>query len=185
MCDNALTSSGVNHLGIAHQHIKERRARKTVPVGPGGNLGDYVPFYFSPRSPMLCAIHNGSVEGYDEGQTPILHLVSSAESVARSGLAFAFTDGHAEMAISDFFDDLRSLKKIDWEIMKAKWWYDTLSDNDRKRRRQAEFLVHDFFPWSLVAKVGVLNRTIEGEVNRLIQRLPHCPEVSVERNWYY
>ena len=28
-------------------------------------------------------------------------------------------------------------------------------DNDRKRKRQAEFLVHKFFPWQLVTEKGI------------------------------
>lgn len=52
---------------------------------------------------MLYAIYKGNVEGYKDGQNPILHLTSSVEAVEEAGLPFAFTDGHAEMAISDFF----------------------------------------------------------------------------------
>lgn len=98
---------------------------------------------------MLYAIHKGNVQTYTEGQKPILHLVSSAEVVQEAGLAFTFTDGHAEMDISTFFTDLNDLEKIDWDIMQSRYWYDTLKDGDRKRRRQAEFLVHSFFPWRL------------------------------------
>jgi hypothetical protein len=90
-----------------------------VPVAAGGSLNDYVPFCFAPRSPMLYAIYKGNVEGYKDGQNPILHLTSSVEAVEQAGLPFAFTDGHSEMAISDFFADTDRLDKVDWDIMKA------------------------------------------------------------------
>ena len=39
---------------------------------------------------------------------------------------------------------------IDWELMESKYWHDTDEDNSRKRRREAEFLIHKFCPWTLV-----------------------------------
>ena len=110
LSDAKTEQSGIESVGIAHQHIKQRRARRSVPVCRRGTLADYVPFYFAPRSPMLYAIHRGAVEGYDDGQRSILHLTSTAELVVQSGLPFAFTEGHAEIAFSEFFDDLESLK---------------------------------------------------------------------------
>lgn len=183
LCD--ATAANLNPIGIAHANIKQRRANRRVTLGPGGALCDYVPFYFAPRSPMLCAIHNGRVEDYTEGQSPILHLVSSTELVAQSNSAFVFTDGHAEIEISEFFADLESLDKVDWDIMEAKYWRDTLADSDRKRRRQAEFLVHNLFPWTLITKIGVINQSCANEINLLLESGAHRPDVAVERRWYY
>ena len=86
---------------------------------------------------MLYSIHGGFVEQYKEGQQPVVHLVSTAESVAAADLDFTFTEGHAELAYSSFFEDLADLDKVDWQIMKSKWWNDTDEDMGRKRRRQA------------------------------------------------
>ena len=52
-CDNEMARRTLSHLGIAHAHIKARRARTTVPVAPGDCLADYVPFYFGPRLPSF------------------------------------------------------------------------------------------------------------------------------------
>ena len=185
LSDAKMEESGIESVGIAHQHIKERRARRSVPVCRQGTLADYVPFYFAPRSPMLYAIHRGAVEGYDDGQRSILHLTSTAELVVQSGLPFAFTEGHAEIAFSEFFDGLESLNKIDWVVMHSRYWNDTNEDSDRKRRRQAEFLVHDFFPWTLVTGIGVIGSRMASEVGAALRQCDHQPEVVVERGWYY
>ncbi len=37
----------------------EKRTAHTVPIPPGGSLGDYVPFYFTPWSIMLYNIKTG------------------------------------------------------------------------------------------------------------------------------
>jgi hypothetical protein len=185
LCDNGKIEQGLAPVSIAHQHIKERRSRKRVPVEPAGTLHDYVPFYFAPRSPMLFAISKGNVAGYTEGQTPIVHLASSVERVQQAGLPFAFSDGHADMAISHFFNDLAQLDRIDWDIMRARYWNDNDDDNDRCRRRMAEFLVYRFFPWELVEKVGVINREMSDRVEAALTAAGHKPEVRVERGWYY
>lgn len=185
LCDNSMASKIVNHVGIAHSHIKERRARKSVPLSPGGTLADYVPFYFAPRSPMLYAIHSGYVEGYREGETAVLHLVSSVDKVTKAGFKFVFTDGHAEMAISKFYNNSIDLNKIDWKIMEAMYWNDTEEDNDRSRRRQSEFLVQRFFPWTCIEEIGVINGVMEDKVNATLSSCSHKPAVTRHKNWYY
>jgi hypothetical protein len=134
---------------------------------------------------MLYTIHRGNVQGYQGGQASILHLVSSAETIVKNKLPFAFTDGHAEMSISRFFTDLKDLNQIDWKIMQAEIWRDTLQDGDRKRRRQAEFLVHQFFPFDLAETIGVINKDMAAQVTGLMQALKQKPNVKIIPEWYY
>jgi len=184
-CDHIVSDRNLAHVSIAHQHIKDRRSAKQVPCSTGGTLANYVPFYFAPRSPMLYAISRGYVQGYTDGQRPILHLVSSAEAVQQSNLSFAFTDGHAPMDISRFFDDLKHLNQIDWKIMKEIYWADTIEDGDRSRRRQAEFLVHQFFPLHLVEEIGVVNKTMSQEVSIFLKSIVRKPVLKIAPTWYY
>ena len=170
---------------IGMRHIKERRARKIIPIVPGGTLADYVPLYFAPRSPMLYAIHKGFVESYREGEEAVLHLVISVEQVLSKKIPYVFTDGHAEIAISRFYNDTGDLNKIDWEIMKAAYWNDTEQDNDRSRRRQAEFLVHRFCPWNLIEQIGVINNKMADSGNDILSSFEKYPEVMVQKKWYY
>lgn len=184
-CNTQITTRGIASLGIAHQHIKERRKQREVPCAPGGTLANYVPFYFAPRSPMLYAIHRGHVKGYDGGQSRVLHLVTEAETIAASGCSWAFTEGHAEIAWTEFFADLCFLSEVDWAIMKERYWHDTDEDGDRKRRRQAEFLVHQFCAWELITEIGVINRQVADRVRAMLEPLAHQPVVNVQRGWYY
>jgi len=188
MSHNRLREGKTNYTNIAYERIQDRRANKLVPCGAGGSLHDYVPFYFAPRSPMLYTINRGNVAGYSQGQQQILHLVTTAESVSDGGLAYVYTDGHAVMEYSDFFDDLVSLYQypiIDWELMESRYWFNTEEDPDRKRRRQAEFLVYQFFPWHLVNEIGVINSTIQTQVRNLLLKSVHKPNILVRRDWYY
>jgi hypothetical protein len=184
-CDREAAVRGVMKVGIAHQHIKDRRAQRRVPIGPGGTLDDFVPFYFAPRSPMLYAIRGGYVQGYSDGQGSVIHLASSVGAISDADVPFVFTDGHAEVDLSDFFDDLDDLDKIDWKIIKERYWADTDDDGDRKRRRQAEFLVHKFFDWHLVERIGVLDAEVCGRVKEILGDAIEKPLVTIERDWYY
>jgi ssDNA thymidine ADP-ribosyltransferase, DarT len=169
-------------VNIGHMHIKERRLRRPVPLGPKGTVGDYVLFYFAPRSPMLYVIGRGGVQGYDGGERPVVYLCSTVEEIRDAGLRWVFTEGHAEMAYTDFFDDLKHLNKVDWKLMDARYWHDTNDDPDRKRRRQAEFLVYEFFPWELVSYLGVYDQTMAEAVGEIVGR---SPKVGIQRDWYY
>jgi hypothetical protein len=135
---------------------------------------------------MLYSISTGSVQGYEGGQSAILHLVVPAEEVRAKGLAFVFTDGHAAMAFTEFFDDLEDLTQIDWAVMRSVYWNDTPQEPDRKRRRQAEFLVQGFVPWELVRVIGVKSEAVATKVREILDAYKgHRPEVSVKPSWYY
>jgi hypothetical protein len=42
---------------------------------------------------------------------------------------------------------------------------------DRKRRKQAEFLVHRAVPWHLINSIGVINPTMRQEVQEILENL--------------
>ena len=186
VCDRVRIADGIANVNIGHADIKQWRMGRAVKAGPGGVIADYVPFYFAPRSPMLLSINGGNVAGYSEGQRPVVHLVASAEAVQAAGLGFAFTDGHAPMAVTKHFDDLAELVQVDWSVMPLTYWYDTQEDPDRKRRRQAEFLVHGSVPWTMIEEIGVLDAGVAAAVEELLDGIGgHRPAVNVHRGWYY
>ena len=116
------------------------------------------------------------------------HHVSSARGAQQIGteqLPFVFTDGHGVMAMSEFFDDLNELDEVDWEIMEAQYWADTYDDPDRKRRRQAEFLIYNRLPWYTISEIGVSNEKTQSEVQDIIRDAAHQPPINLRRNWYY
>ena len=71
---------GLTHENVGLTEIKESRLReRPVHCYPTTMVGDYVPFYFCPRSIMLYLLHRGNREGlsYTGGQRPIVHLGGS------------------------------------------------------------------------------------------------------------
>ena len=184
-CDSESVKRNLRPVEIAYTEIKERRTRKVVKIPPGGTLAEYVPFYFCNRSPMLYTIHMGNVPAYRDGQANILHLVSSAEKVAQANLPFVFTDGHAIVNLSLFYNRLDDLNQVDWKVIRDWRWHDTENDNDRRRRKQAEFLVKNFFPFSLLEEIGVYSAAVRDRVLPLLENVEYKPIVRIQRKWYY
>lgn len=185
VANSIVKEKGVSYKNIAHASIQDRRLTTSVPLPPKGNLHDYVPFYFAPKSPMLYAIYKGRVEGYEKGQDNIIYLISRTDIIHNAGLEYVFTDGHAIMWFTDFYKDLRNLDKIDWDVMNSQFWFDTEDDPDRKRRRQAEFLVHQFVPVDLFLGIVVKNVDMMQKVAEIIHKCNYNKPVGVRRNWYY
>jgi len=134
---------------------------------------------------MLFAISKDKVPGYNEGTRPLIFFVSSAQAIQQAGLQFVFTDGHAVVDISNFYDDLGELHMVNWQVIGAKWWNSNESAPDRMRLRQAEFLVHEFLPWELITHIGTRSPLIQDTVFALQAGTVHHPEVLVRPNWYY
>jgi hypothetical protein len=150
---NLLTREEQQYTNIAYNSIQVQRKRVLIPIEKKGELHDYVPFYFAPRSPMLCAIYNNQVEGYTKGQEHICHLVTTTEKIQEAKITYVFTLGHPITQPVEFCGTLKDLHKIDWETFfepplldgYSKYWHDNHHEPrhiDRKRRRQAEFLIH-------------------------------------------
>lgn len=185
LSNHEMRRQGIEHQNIAYDHIQDRRENTMVFGAKGGCLHAYVPFHFAPKSPMLFTISKGNVPNYTEGQPPLVYLVSTAQTVEAAGLPFAFTDGHATMAITEFFSDLARLDRVTWSVMNSTYWNDTPEHPDRKRQRQAEFLVHQIFPVSLVSEIAVFDAGIKSQVLEILQNSGLDVPVQVRTNWYY
>ena len=185
LCRRAVRAQGVDFQTISNEEIEELRSQTIVPCGPRGSLHEYVPFYFGPRSPMMYRISCRNLPSYDQGQRPLVYLVTSIIKVVEAGLRFVFSDGHPIMALTEFFDDTARLDAVDLPLMKQRYWNETAADPDRPRRRQAEFLVHQRVPWEVVTEIGVLDERVASRVEAVLRASRHRPAVVVRRSWYY
>jgi hypothetical protein len=74
---NYRPNDGLPYRTIHNVSIQQVRHTRRIPCGPGGTLHDYVAFYFGYLAPMLLQLKTGRVAGYQEGQSPLLYLVST------------------------------------------------------------------------------------------------------------
>ncbi len=94
-----------NYVNIGNPELIGKRARRHVPIAPGGTLSDYVPFYFTPFSIMLFNIKTGYGGIARRESRDIVIFVSSVHRLRELGLPFVFTNQHAYAVNTDFFSD--------------------------------------------------------------------------------
>lgn len=109
-----------NFVEIGNPDLIDRRGRKPVSCPPGGTLSDYVPFYFTPFSPMLLNIKTGYGGIRHRDNAEIAILVSSLPTLQAKAVPFVFTDRHAYLQAAEFFSDLSQLPRIDWTILQKR-----------------------------------------------------------------
>ena len=186
LSDNACAAHGIAYQRIGYPHIKDRRREYLIRVPPHGCIGDYVPFYVAPRSPMLYVISRGGVPGYAGNQDDIVYLVSSVQAIVAAKLPMVFTNGQANHAHTTHFDSMNAMRsQIDWPLMAARHWADTDADPQRKRRRQAEVLVYSRLPWQLVEGIAVRKAEVARRVRDVVQNPNRAPHVVIKPGWYY
>lgn len=109
--------NGLSYTAIHNIDIQQIRRVRYIKCGPGGTVHDYVGFYFGPRPPMLLQLHTGQVPGYDQGQEPLIYIVSTVQSVIEAGLDYVFSDGHGIAAYTQWFSNIEDLDKVDWNTV--------------------------------------------------------------------
>lgn len=186
--DGRRLGQGSGQTSIGMPEIKRRRLHDiAVSCHKGTTVGEYVPFYFCPRSIMLYILYMGNHPDltYRGGQGSVLHLQVDMEAAIKwadqHGVRWAFSDRNAGSYYTAFYNDRYQLGEIDWDAVNKTDFRDSLV----KEGKQAEFLIHDTCPWHLVEKIGVLNEKIRNQVNGILQSVQHKPVVTIERPWYY
>lgn len=167
--------------------IKERRLRWSIrgQVGRGGHVGDYVPFYYAPKSPMLFSIQGGGVDGVGRDPDGLVYLVAHAEDFNPPD--FIVTDGNAAAGRTSYYGTLEALSEVDWDVMREEYWNNTTADPDRKRRRAAEFLVFEKVSWQRIHRLVTRTAETRTKLDSLIDQsgLKHRPPITVDASWYY
>jgi ssDNA thymidine ADP-ribosyltransferase, DarT len=174
-----------NYVNIGNIELIDKRKLCPVRIPPMGYLADYIPFYFTPFSPMLLNIRSGYAGVQKRSNEEIIMLVSSLNHVRELGLPFVFTDAHAYARLSNYYKDLVDLKRIDWGILQRRDFKSDENDPNKKERYQAEALIYKHVPVHgllgivcYTEKIGVI---IEQMLKDRNLKLPvHC-----RVDWYF
>jgi hypothetical protein len=186
--DRAVLERGGPAQPIGMSSIKRRRIQELeVPCHPGTRVGDYVPFYFCPRSVMLYVIHmaNHPELTYRGGQEPIVHLEADLHETIRwaeaTGRRWAFSLSNAGAYYTEFRTRAEELDQLDWDAIAAT----DFRAQHVKERKQAEFLLHDRFPFDLVRRIGVHSDAARARAAAAITGSRYQPAIEVRLEWYF
>jgi hypothetical protein len=169
---------------IGHPELIQKRARRAVPIRPGGTLSDYIPFYFTPHSPMLYNIKTGA--GVPKlPMREIAILVSALTLVRDAGVSFVFTDRHAYLLAAQFYSDLADLSHIDWALLNRRDFKRDPNDLGKFERYQAEALVHSQLPVNALYAVACFAAEQKGRLEMAVAATRANIRVLVKPDWYF
>lgn len=194
LSDSAVHARGLLANEAGDPQIKQRRRRQPVTCSPGGVVGDYVPFYFAARSPMMYVLWQRRVASFTGDHHDLVYFVSHVDRMVEAGVDFAISDRNAAKALADFTSDVGALgdltsaeprsEFVDWPLMKATMWNNTPDDGERMERRMAEFLVLDGVPLDLLAAATYSDER-RAMVEQMFFQAGTRMSVVNRPNWYY
>lgn len=180
-----------NFIGIGDISLINNRETRKVNVDNGTtfntieviNLGDFTPFYFGIKMPMLYVVqHGGNFVERPNKSEDIIYVACSIKSIINSDLLYFFSDGHATDFLTSFYnkDKINQLPEIiDWTAVQTSYWGGQENLN-LKRKKQAEFLVSGDIPSDFIVGYGCYNefakqRLIEFGINeQLVKVIPNA-----------
>lgn len=178
-------SSNKNYISIGEKELISLRGTKEIPIKPFGAIEEYVSFYFGLRSPMLYCIKNGYSGAIKRPMKEIIYLVTSIETLQDYKCDFVFTDGHAYTELSAFYNNLTDLENIDWKTVQSTSWSDTQNDPDKKRRKQAECLIHKKLSLETIKTIAVFNKECSDYIREILKENNSQIPIIIKPEWYY
>lgn len=114
----------------------------------------------------------------------ITHL-DNLESIVREGHLLGdremLSSCNAGARYAEFRSSRDHLHDLDWDAIAAR----DFRDRDTKERKQAEFLVHERFPFALIERIGVRSEAVARAARRSLMDDGHRPPVEVLEEWYF
>ena len=188
LADSIMVARGGPATSIGMTDIKlARLTKRRVKCFPDDFVGEYVPFFYCPRSIMLYLFHMDNHPGltYHGGQGPIVHLEADVHEIIewaeRDGRRWAFSIGNAGAVLTPFGGRIDGFENIDWAAVAN---HDFRTEHV-KEHKQSEFLVFESVPWSLIREIGVMTEAVRAQVLHALDGAEHCPDVNVRREWYF
>jgi hypothetical protein len=188
LSDRAVLARGGATQVIGMSAIKRRRIEELrVSCHPDTRVGDYVPFYFCPRSIMLFVIHcaNHPELEYRGGQSQIIHLEADLATVIdwaeANATRWAFSLSNAGAYYAEFRAQANEIDQLRWDAIEAR----DFRAPEVKEGKQAEFLVHERFPFDLVERIGTASPAVRAQAVEAIANASHRPSIEVRGDWYY
>lgn len=188
-CDSIMSQKpNLESTSIGMHKIKQRRLTNYLKSYPNLTVGQFVPFYFCPRSVMLYVINckNNQELSYKGGQENIIHLVFDLNKVLdwakTKGLRSCYTTSNAGSCYFEDFSDFSQITNmIDWGSVKAiDWHQETI-----KEGKQSEFLIENRISTKLIEYIGVYDSNVCIQVNNILNNFGMSQIAEQRSDWYY
>lgn len=153
LCCASHEKAAPNFVPIGANTLISNRAKKQVPIERGGQLSDYIPFYFAGQTPMLYNIKNGYRGAVKRPQSEIVFVAIKFLELYEQGLKYVFTDRHAMLATANFYNSANDFQLLNWEAIETKDWNPNKYGALLKEQKQSEFLAREYISIDLVRAI--------------------------------
>jgi ssDNA thymidine ADP-ribosyltransferase, DarT len=174
-----------NFVTIGNADLINKRALRTLPLPFDGTLSDYVPFYFTPFSPMMYNIKTGWGGIQVRENAEIIILVSSIWKLRKEGIPFLFSDRHAYLKAARFFDDTAQLNQIDWQLLQRRDFKRDPNDPAKLERYEAETLVRTHVPVKALLGVTCYDLETRDRITQAAEKFGVTLKTVVQPSWYF
>jgi hypothetical protein len=171
-----------SYVQIGNQELIERRRVRPVPCAPGGTLSDYVPFYFTPYSPMLYNIKTGHNGIQKRPLNQIIILVSSLHFLKERNVPFVFSDRHAYLKTALFSSSLEELDRISWPTLQERNF--RRDDLERFEKYQAEALAYKHVPLDGFIGAACYDESSAQALRMSVDAAGRSFKVATRPGWY-
>jgi hypothetical protein len=162
ICTNKKNAKNILHKNVASEGIQNRRSTMTVTCGPGGNVHDYVPFYFTTTNPMLLGLTNSK----NIDQPFLIFFAIPIEKLMEDNVIF--TDASANtLETPNFYSEADDLSKLNWTAIDYKKW--SSPTDEHRHQRMAEVLIYDSLPIDWVSNIIVWNQAFMDETKKIFE----------------
>ena len=176
--------ASASYVNIGNAQLIDKRGYRPVPLPPGGVLNNYVPFYFTPYSPMAYNIKTG-YNVPKRSNDEIIILVAKYADLVSEGLTVLFTDRHAYLQAARYFSDAARLDQIDWILLQSRSFRRDPSDPEKMDRYQAELLVHGHVPLTALSAIVTHSPLIQHRVQSAVHAVIPSLKVSSVPEMYF
>jgi ssDNA thymidine ADP-ribosyltransferase, DarT len=174
-----------NFVQIGNPDLIGKRRDHPVDCPMGGTLSDYVPFYFTPKSPMLYNIKTGYNGIRQRSNDEIAIFVSSIHRLHERQIRYAFTDRHAYLAAANCYTDPAELENIDWKILQNHDFKRSADDLDKVERDQAEALVYRHLPVDALLGIACHSKPEKERLQEHVAERGLATKIVMRQDWYF
>ncbi|SHM66822.1 protein of unknown function [Sphingobium sp. YR657] len=174
-----------NFWPIGNAELIGRRRHRALPHPHEGTLSDYVPFYFTPFSPMLYNIHTGYGGVTRQANDDIVIMVCSIARLDALNVPFVFTDRHAYLQTAQFSSDSADLHWIDWGMLAARNFRRDPDDPARFERYEAEALVRNHLPVEALAGIACHSNAVTAAIAAQLTAAGSQVQARTRTDWYF
>lgn len=171
-------------IEIGHPEIIGRRSARIVDAGPRGVLADYVPFYFTPRSPMLYNIVTGWNGLRQRSRSEVVVLLSSLDRLDKLAVPYVVADRNATLAHATIRAGRELLGGLPWADPQRSDFKHNADRPEKVECYQAEALVHRLLPIAALLAIITYDDSAKAMTEQAMTGCGISIPVKVRSHWY-